>query len=323
MGYVSGQTVQEMLARADPFDLAQAVERYVSALDREQIRGMLLDAREGLGPYYRAEILHALNETRGPVIDAPRQADVALYVASVLEQEWSREQFQAALTGFLRSNLRAIAIFGNTFALAVASKVPLDRTVAIGEERRRGTPRLGGVLVFGSAIALVAAGAAGEHWVMRARAAAQTPAPPVIVPVVTYVTPKPAPSPSPERTVPPAPTPTPQAAVEAAAPAIAPATPVPTLPPTPRPPTPTPPPGAATLTVKITPPPQTPTPEPTPIDVTDMPQSYSDATPLPQQSTSPADGSNHAIGIVTPTPSPKPRKSWIHRTLIHLNPFHP
>lgn len=81
----------------------------------------------------------------------------------------------------------------------------------------------------------------------------------------------------------------------------------------------TPVPGAATLTIKASA--RTPSPSPSPLDANDMPQAFTDATPLPEAS---AQGAEVASPVKVPTPKPtaKPH-GWLHRTLMHFDPFKP
>jgi hypothetical protein len=68
---------------------------------------------------------------------------------------------------------------------------------------------------------------------------------------------------------------------------------------------------------------QLPTAEPTALDVSDMPRSYSDATPLPINQTPPA-VDVPAQSVATPVSTAAPsRGSWLHRTIMHLDPLKP
>jgi hypothetical protein len=311
--------IDRLLARTDPFDLSQAVERHVRSLSGERIRTLLRTAGPRLGAYYRDEFARLTGSDDFDTALSPQRSDAVL---------------QNAFVKFLKSNLRAIPIFGSTFGLAVLDYTPLDRAVAIGEERRN--PPLGRAAALGgAALALVLAGAAGEHLVTGARAASQSPQPVVIIPPVSVATPgttrlragtaapqsrviaraDTSPSPSPA-TDPPQPT------AEAAPPAVQAASPVVrTAEATPVPARSVEPPSGKGAIV-VTEPPATPSPEPSDIDVSDMPEAYSDATPLPQETTLPAQVPVHGIHVPTPKPSPK-KRSWIHRALSHLNPFKP
>lgn len=296
----------EILARTDPFDLSQAIDRYVHTLSADRVRALVLNARERLGAYYRAEFARLLTGKAGAA-DAPQ-------LAGLLHEPWSDEALQSALATLLKTNLRAIPIFGPAFCDAVLEEVPGDRTVAIGEERR--PP--GRALAFaGIAAVLIVAGGVGEHFLTGR--AAQPP------PVVTYALPSPAASPthrpafSPRHAsriaIAPQPsTPAPQTAAPVQV-AVPPPTAVPR--PTRRLPTPRPAQGVATVVI----PQATATPEPSPLDVTDMPQSYTDATPLPQVSAPPADVPRR-LRLVTPTPQPR-RHHWLYRSIMHLDPFKP
>jgi hypothetical protein len=314
------QRRDEVLARTDPFDLAQAVDRYVHTLSGDKIRALVFDARERMGSYYRSEFAQLLSGKPG-VGGIDRFSEL-------LMQPWDDRALQAALTGLLKTNLRAIPMFGPAFCDGVLAQVPTDRAVAIGEERSGMLSRA--AIFAGIAAALVLAGAAGEHYMANARAQSATPA--VIAEPVPLVTPSASPhpakrviaisSPVPARAPTPAPVPT----------ATQPPTPVPTVEPTAAPtvmptveptikatPTASPPHAHGAATVVI--PDPTPTPEPSALDVTDMPDSYTDATPLPQVTAPPAQVPGH-VHLVTPTPKPV-HHSWLHRTLMHLDPFKP
>ncbi len=303
--------IDRLLARTDPFELSQALELHVRSLSGDRIRALLRAAGPRLGAYYRDEFAR---------LTGSRDFETAL------DTQRSDAVLQNAFVKFLKSNLRAIPIFGNSFGLALLDHTPVDRAVGIGEERGN---RLGrGALVSSAALALVLAGAVGEHVVAGARASAQNPQPVVMLPPAAIGTPHPAhrkasaSEPAPKTrvlarvTATYVPTPVPQA-VEA-----------PTVVNPPPPPRSSPSPSRASTPLsgagvgEVTAPPQTPTPQPSDIDVTDMPESYSDATPMPQQSPMTAEVPDHAIRVPTPKPSPK-KHSWLHRTLSHLNPFKP
>lgn len=299
--------IDRLLARTDPFDLAQAVERYVGTLPGDRIIALLLDAQVRLGAHYRAEFLRFLD----PAADD---------FAATLAQPWSDRVLQSAFTRFLQSNLRAIPIFGTAFGMAVLERAPVERAIAIGEERS--SPATRAAVIAGSALALILAGAAGEHVIAGARSAAQTPEPvaammqPIYTPppaapakkrVAATASPSPTPAPKPApATIPPPPTPLPATAVPSPARASAP-------------------PRAKSSNapvIVVTAPPQTPTPQPSDLDVSDMPESYSDATPLPEQTAAPAQTAQRSVKLVTPTPAPK-HHSWLHRAVMHLDPFKP
>jgi hypothetical protein len=304
--------IDRLLARTDPFDLAQAVERYVSSLSGTQVRTLLRATGPRLGSYYRDELARLAG---------------ARDFSTALEQS-SDAHLHTALVQFLKSNLRAIPFFGTAFGLAVLKHAPVDRAVAIGEEHPNRGLRI--AIIAGAALALVAAGAAGERVAVGARAA-QTPPPLILAEPVAAPT---APPLHDERTpmkhavarveVKPSATP-PETAAPSAPPSAAPA-PTPSTGPAP---TPSPerrlavgPPPSGQGQAVVTVAPETPSPEPSDIDVEDMPESYSDATPLPQQSPATAQPQLHAIRVPTPKPSPK-HHSWLHRTLMHLDPFKP
>lgn len=299
-----GSGIDRLLARTDPFDLSQAVERHVRSLSGDRIRALLRAAGPRLGDYYRDEFARLTGSRDFEAALASRRSDNAL---------------RAAFVKFLKSNLRAIPIFGSSFGMAVLEHTPLDRAVAIGEERSN--PFARAAVVGGAALALVVAGAAGEHVIAGARVAAQTPQPVIVEPPAPLATPHTAPrvavsaNPAPTKRLVArtatsyVPTPVPQV-VEPAPPDP---TPAPTPTPTPRS---TPPSGSGAAVVTAAP--QTPTPEPSDIDTSDMPESYSDATPLPSQSPAEAEPVVHGIRVPTPKPSPK-KPGWLHR----LNPFKP
>ena len=301
--------IDEVLAQTDPFDLAQAVERCVSQLNGRDIRTLLSESRDRMSDYYLEEIEH-LRKTR-----------------------MNDQQLRREFTGFLRSNLRAITLFGSAFSSAVLAECPAHRVVAIGEEPRGGR-NTRAFLIGGVALALVVLGAAGEHAVTNARVASQVPtepSAPVVVPPMLYPTvrplvakvehPKqvrstPAPTMPPPTPAPPTPAPITEPAVASTeAPTATQLAPILNQTAIHRPgPGKTPQPGRAVLTINVTPPP--PTPEPSPLDVTDMPDSMSDATPMPQQSLMTA-GNPDAGGVPTPKPTDRP----VRGMLKHLDPF--
>lgn len=303
--------IDRLLARTDPFDLSQAVERHVRSLSGDRIRALLRAAGPRLGAYYRDEFARLTGSGDFETALTSARSDAVL---------------RSAFVKFLTSNLRAIPIFGSSFGLALLEHTPLDRAVGIGEEHPNRLAR--GAMVGGAALALVIAGAAGEHAIVGARASLQSPPPAVVLPPAAVTTPHPAGS----AVAPATRAPSPKPGVVARVTTSSIATPLPeaveTVPPdrpTPVPaPTPVrtlkPPPNGAGV-AEVTAPPETPTPEPTEIDVSDMPEAYSDATPLPQQ-TPVAAQVPRAIHVPTPKPSPK-KRSWIRRTLDHLNPFKP
>jgi hypothetical protein len=305
----------EILARTDPFDLAQAIDRYVSLLSGRRIKSLLLSARDRLGSYYRGEFVRLLSGRTGDIDRAG--------LAGVLHETWSDEELRSAFARLLKTNMRVIPVFGPAFCDGVLEYVPSDRTVAIGEERR-GNGAAKAIAATGAAAALVLAGAAGEHYVVSARAQAAAPiavfvtAPPqapTMPPTHHYVVPVAA-----KRVLAissPQPVAAPRAAPAAVAPSVAPA-PAPLERP-PKKQLPTPPPARGVATVAI--PDPTATPEPSPLDVSDMPDAYSDATPLPQVTAPPADVPRK-VRLVTPTPKP-PHHKWLYRTIMHLDPFKP
>lgn len=313
-----GQHFATILARTDPFDLAQALERYIRSLSGEQIRALIQDAAPRMNDGYRAEFL--------PLAD-----------------ESGQDRLRAAFAHSLKSNLRAIPLFGPEFCQGVIANIPGDRTVGLGEE---GNPamRLRPLAFAIIALALLIGGAAAEHVMSTARANANTPvvlvtpqpAQPVATPAPAIAAPATRPPPkrsTPQRSarqrstpqpVPPAPA----AVARVDTPVPAPVVERPALPPPVRRPSArrAPPPGSGVKTIVAREPEPTPTPQPTPVDVTDMPQSYSDATPLPADATPPPAQLNTSVRV--PTPTPAPNRYWLHqtvngvgKTIDRLNPF--
>lgn len=299
-----GQQFATILARTDPFDVAQALERYIRILNGAEVRMLIQAAAPRMNECYRSEFLPLLNEE-------------------------DNDRLRVAFAHSLKSNLRAIPLFGPNFCEGVIAEIPVDRTVGLGEEGARAPRlRLAAFVIIGAA--LLVGGAAAEHVLSTARANASTPVvlvtpqPVATQPPVTPVPPKAAAPPkhaaAPPRVVARAPQTAPP--VVQAAPAVAPATPRPVKV-TPRP---TPPPGAGVKTIIAQEPTPTPRPQPTSPDVSDMPQSYSDATPLPGDATPPPTSVNTAVRV--PTPTPAPNRNWLHstvrgtmRTLNNFNPF--
>lgn len=317
-----------VLARTDPFELAQALERYVRAMAPKRIRRVVIDARDRIGAYYRSEFIALLAEF-GAVERAPSDELSSEEFVRVVRKAGDGEAMQRALSRLLKSNLRAIPLFGPAFTQGVLAGVPSDRAVAIGEEAR-GT-RMRTAVLGGIALALLLAGAAGEHVIstVRAQNSVASPLPQLPSTVVSVSTPQPADTKH-VRTPAPRPSlqqrPQPPQAVAAVGPSPIPAaSPVAAPPPVVRqtqaPPrnkrTPAPAQGVATIAV----PNPTPTPEPSALDVSDMPDVFTDATPLPSQSPAAAQVPN-GVSLKTPTPAPK-HKSWLKRTISHLNPFKP
>lgn len=316
-----GQHFTTILAQTDPFDLAQGIDRYVRSLSGEQVRFVIAAAQALMSEGYRAEFVPLL-------------------------EEHDDERLKSAFIQALKSNLRAVPLFGAAFCEGVIGQVPGDRAVALGEEGynfRQVRPLALGII----ALALLIAGAAGEHVWSTARATAETPVVLVTPPALDEQTPAPAPPPAAA-----APAPTPQhtaAAPVRRAPTPQPATPQPTpQPATPQPPPPTPvstaqtlatrapqirptpqrtpPPGRGVLTVIAVQRTPAPTPEPTEMDLSDMPQSFSDATPLPRAETAPSAQAPTRVDVSTPTPGPnrffvRQTINGTLRTLNNLNPF--
>lgn len=308
---MSGQQFATILARTDPFDVAQGVERHIRSLSGPELRAWIRAAEPRLNDWYRAEFL--------PLADEPDE-----------------ERLRSAFAHSLKSNLRAIPLFGPNFCEGVISKIPGDRTVGLGEEGFSGM-RMRPVAYAIIAVALLIGGAAAQHVLSTARANANTP--------VVLLTPEPAlaaatakphviaaaprattpPATAPPATAPPAP-PQPAVHVAAAPPVSAPV--VRSRPAAVRAHASTkgtPPPGRGALTV-VDVPQRDPNAQATPVDTTDMPQAYSDATPLPANATAaPAEVST---SVRVPTPTPAPNRYWLHstirgtlRTLNNFNPF--
>ena len=293
------------------------------------MRELLVDARARLGAYYRAEFVRLLDETQraGAALRTPVGEE---RFAEVLSKPWSDEALRSAFVRFLKSNLRAIPIFGTAFASAIVQNVPAERAVAFGEESKN--PYARAVIFAGTAFALIIAGAAGERYISNARATAQSspPSPLVAQPVAGYATMQPAP----ERSAPAAkhvasiPAATPRAARPLSIPRvfgrqIQPQPLEPRLEFRPRQyaqATASPTPAAGRSTVTVTPLPQTPAPAATAIDVEDMPRTYSDSTPLPEQSYAPAEANDRGISVPTPKPTPKPVRGVINHIIKHLIP---
>ena len=337
--YVLVHRLDTVLARTDPFELAQALERYVRAMSPERIRSVVIDARDRIGAYYRTEFVALLAEF-GAVDRAQPDALSSEDFVQAVREAGDGEALQGAFARLLRSNLRAIPLFGATFTQGVLDSVPSDRAVAIGEEPRNSRMRT--IVLGGVAVALIFAGAAGEHviatvrtqnalasplpQVQSAELTAATPAPPVQQRSQTHakslspsmrvvVTPAPAPPQPQVRPQRQEPTPPPQQPQPLAVPPPV-AQPARTTAPRAKH---TPPPAQGVATVAL--PDPTPTPEPSDLDVSDMPDVFTDATPLPSQSPPPAQVPS---GVTLKTPAPPPKhKSWIKRTISHLNPFKP
>ena len=177
--------LDQLLARTDPFDLTQALDRYVRAMSADRIQSVVIDARDRMGAYYRAEFVRLLAEYSGTrQIDANELS--ADRFAHIVRKAEGDDALRDAFARLLKSNLRAISVFGGTFTEGVLENVPSDRTVAIGEER----PNLGmrAAVLGGVALALVLAGAVGEHVISNVRAQSVTsPLPPVAAPPVAAV----------------------------------------------------------------------------------------------------------------------------------------
>lgn len=287
---MAGQHYATILARTDPFDVAQGLERYVRTLSGEQVRAIISDARPHLNRGYRAEFV--------PLLDEPDDG-----------------RLKRAFIGGLKSNLRAIPLFGAAFCEGLIAQIPGDRAVGLGEETRT-WPALRPAAVAIAALVLVLGGATIHHLVSAESAAAHAP-------VVLEKPRTPAPFAVVAHPVHKAAVPIRRAAVRVAQalPAATPpaaaavtAAPVPAVPSHPKssvtvarrlPPGS----GVKTVVAQRTPPPQL---KPGDVDTSDMPQAYTDATPLPSEAPPPARVST-PLGV--PTPTPGPNRSWTHRLL--------
>jgi hypothetical protein len=317
-----------VLARTDPFDLAQALERYIGAMSADRIRSVVIDARDRIGEYYRAEFIALLEEYRA-IAPVRRTHLNSEGFVQVVRHAKGEDALRRAFARLLKSNLRAVPLFGATFTEAVLEHVPHDRTVGFSEEHPK--TRMRAAVFGGVAVALVLLGAAGEHVIanVRAQNSIASPLPQIPAPIVGLATATPharapaiasarTPSPATPRPATPPPT-TPAPTTEpSTAPTSAP-TPEQTKPPPAPRPRPTPPHAQGVATIAL--PEPTPTPEPSDLDTTDMPDVFTDATPIPSQSPAPVEMPAH-VSLKTPTPPPK-KKSWLKRALNHLNPFKP
>lgn len=301
------QQFGSILARTDPFDVAQAVERHVRTLSAEDIRQLVAGAAPRMNASYRAEFW--------PLVDEPDEHRV-----------------QTAFAHSLKSNLRALPLFGAAFCEGVIHKIPTDRAVGVGEEAAAPRALRPAVLAV-VAVLLFLAGAAAQHVLTRARTNAEgpvvlvTPAPIIATPVHVASVRTPPPRRTPRVQPPPrlAPTQLPPPPAVRVAGATGSAALAATAAPSIRPQATQP--GKRQRAAKPRPAPQpmaaTPSPAPSPVDVSDMPQSYSDATPLPNVTAAPA-RIVARVRLATPSPTPAPRRrSWLHRTIMHLDPFKP
>jgi hypothetical protein len=347
--------LDQLLARTDPFDLAQALERYVRGMSPERIRSVIIDARDRMGAYYRTEFVRLLQDSGGIRHVDMNDLSGDRFV-KIVHQARTDDALKNAFSRLLKSNLRAIPVFGAPFAEGILESVPVDRAVAIGEEAPKSGTRA--ALFAGIAVALVLAGAAGEHVIANVRAQnTATPLPVIQPPLVSIVSPRPAAQTAPPR----------RAAVVAdnvaertrrtivvpAKPRAAPATERTVASATPAPPAATAPPQAApaavssseqpgravvqpvqaarTLAIRASSAPRTPRPaagvatvvipdptptaEPSAIDVSDMPDAISQGTPLPQVTAPQAEAPRK---IALKTPEPKKPRGLIKKTLKFL-----
>lgn len=299
--------IDRLLALTDPFDLSQAVERYVHTLPGERVRALVCDAAPRLGSSYRSEFLRLLGRERDEFPLAVSQSDEGA--------------LRDTLARFLKSNLRAIPIFGSPFGLAVLEHAPVERAVGIGEE----VPNRGmrAAIIAGIALVLMLLGAAGERLVV-ARSAPPSPEP------LAIAVPSPQPTRAPQRkfAAPQLHRTAARATPVATAPPVAYQTPVQTALPPPSVPAPAP---AVTHTAQpahgkgvavVVQPQATPQPQQSDLDTTDMPESYTDATPIPEPTSATTPVAVGSVRVATPKPSPK-HHGWLHRTIYHLDPFKP
>lgn len=314
---VAVSRIDRLLALTDPFDLSQAVERYVRSLPADRVRGLLSDAGPRLGSSYRSEFLRLLGRERDDFPSAVSQSDDTA--------------LRETLARFLKSNLRAIPIFGSPFGLAVLEHAPVERAVGIGEEAPDRGMRA--AMIAGIALLLILLGAAGERLVV-ARSAPPSPEP---VAAVTVPSPQATRAPQHARATPPlyrtaaravpAPTEPPlvqqQQQQQAQAPVAYPvAAQPPALPASPRAASPTMQPAHGKGVAVVVPPQATPAPQQSELDTTDMPQSYTDATPIPEPTSEATAVPVGYVRVATPKPSPK-HHGWLHRAIMHLDPFKP
>ena len=305
---MAGQQFATILARTDPFDVAQGLERYIRTLSVEQIHEIVSAARPRLNQWYSAEFL--------PLLDVPDE-----------------EHLKRAFIHSLKSNLRAIPFFGAAFCEGVIAQIPGDRAVGLGEETRT-WPVVRPAAVAIAAAALLLGGATVHHLFSAASATAHAPVV-LMTPEQAIAVSTAAPARSRSLAHPLAKAPVAQRRTVAAIPVTsAPAAPAPAAP--------DPAPVAAatvvsaparskptvhatkslpagggvkTIVAQRTPPPQL---KPGDVDTSDMPQAYTDATPLPSE----APPSARVVAPQSvPTPTPAPNRSWTHRIVhaaVHL-----
>ncbi len=308
-------------------------------MSADRVRSVVIDARERMGAYYRAEFVRLLlDDTTAPRSGA-QELDGREFV-QIVRAPHSEGALKDAFARLLKSNLRAIPVFGPTFTNAVLQHVPADRSIDIGEESHGGSARTVAIAI--AAVALLLLGAAGERVFSSVRAQnGASPLPQAAMPIAGYATPLPReqkPTAALVKTLPPAaaaarvatplPAPTGQTTpAAAAAPYVERARVLAAPAPSVRRParsTPTPQPAQGIATIAIPAATPAPTTEPTSYDVSDMPDAYSDATPLPVVTAPPAAVPHK---VVLKTPPPKPKKSWLKRTLNHfidrMDPFKP
>lgn len=295
--------LDEVLAKTDPFDLAQAVERHVRTLPAKEIRKLIRAARPRMNGYYAAEFER--------VIENDNEASL-----------------RSAFAQSLKSNLRVIPLFGQQFSQAILAKAPAERAVGFGDEPPRRSQRWVAAAVVVTALGAAAAG--GAHYVtaVRAQAVSTAATPHIVLPPVKVK--------APTRRVlaqaaaPPVRTVRPSAQAPAAAPehAAAPRHAAP-QPPTKARPRRSPPAahgsGTGVVAVAQPAPTRTPADEGAPqqasMNLTDMPEPYSDATPMPAESAA-AVAAPHNVRLKTPAPAPRGH-GWLHRAIMHLDPFKP
>jgi hypothetical protein len=303
---VTGQQFATILAQTDPFDVAQGVERFTRSLSGAHLRNLITAAAPRMNDFYRAEF-------------AP------------LAGERDDSQLKRAFAHALKSNLRAIPLFGGAFCEGVISNIPADRAVGLGEEQRT-FARVRPAAIIITALALLLGGATVHQLFSDARSTAQTPvvlstpAPPAVAVPVHGVIARHRQVLHPVRVVAAAPVTVPPAAAPPAA-SVQPAPSVRHAPLVPHAPvairraalvphrtraSPVSG-GVKTIVASRSEPAAAATVSPDDLNVSDMPQSYSDATPMPAQAPAPA-------RVQAPqsfaAPTPGPNRSWTHR-LVH------
>lgn len=235
------------------------------------------------------------------------------------------EPLRSAFAQALAANLRVIPLFGSTFGAAVMEHIPSDGAVGFADERVVRAPAPIAAVVVAAALAV--AGAVGAHYVVSSRTQ---------VAATEQMTPRPVPVriAAPFRRNPQRPLQHshPAAAVAIAHPVQAQeaAAPVPAYIPPHRPRISPPHRRAQTVPVAngvavVTAQPKRSArravaQESSTLDTADMPEAYSDATPIPQETAVPI---TDVPETHVATPTPAPNRGWLHRAIMHLDPFKP